>query len=635
MNLFDLSAVLRLDTSSYTQGIEDARRQGEQWVKSTNTKVGGALNKAQQGFTVFKGVLSNLVSGGINFVAGAIRDNLGGAISRVDTLNNYTKVMENLGVSATKSKKQLDALTEGIQDLPTTLPDIATLQQQFFALNGDLEKSTKLSIALNDAVLAGGQGQEVANRALDNWYGIMAEGAPDRRDWDALVQAMPAQLKQISEEMLGAGHSSEDLFEAWKDGVVTADDVTDALIKLDTEGGKNITAFSEQSRAATAGIETGIANIKTQIKNGIASIIGEFGGENGEKFKVLFDSIKESVKGGFAELLEFVQTAKEIGIGKALEKEIQKARKVFSKFAESVDVPKAIRTLVDIIVKESPAVLEALGGLFNDLAEWFAENGAEAIIELGKGFIKALPDLLSYIGQVINAMLKVIIGIPVILLARGAEAGGAFVIGILKKVNEATKAGAKIVKGVINGLKNLVKDMRSKAAEGISAFISKITGAVGKVKSAGSKLIKGAIDAVKNGVKGIASAGADLVAGIWNGISNKAKWLKDRISSWVGDVKSFLKKLFGISSPSKWARDEIGKMISAGLALGIENNAGMVKDAMNDTMSDINISSTSHAGNGRFINMSINSPITVNGAEDPTQWATSFVDALEMKARAI
>ena len=40
------------------------------------------------------------------------------------------------------------------------------IEKQFLAFSGDLEKSTKLTLVLNDATLAGGQGQEVANSAL-------------------------------------------------------------------------------------------------------------------------------------------------------------------------------------------------------------------------------------------------------------------------------------------------------------------------------------------------------------------------------------------------------------------------------------------------------------------------------------
>ena len=68
----------------------------------------------------------------------------------------------------------------------------------------------------------------------------------------------------------------------------------------------------------------------------------------------------------------------------------------------------------------------------------------------------------------------------------------------------------------------------------------------------------------------VVSIGSDIVSGIWNGISGSLGWIKRQITGWVGDVKTFLKNLFGIASPSKWARDVIGKMIPPGISIGFE-----------------------------------------------------------------
>ena len=103
---------------------------------------------------------------------------------------------------------------------------------------------------------------------------------------------------------------------------------------------------------------------------------------------------------------------------------------------------------------------------------------------------------------------------------------------------------------------------------------------------------------------------------------------------------SFLKRLFKIGSPSKWARDEIGKMIDAGLALGIEQNKDMVDDAMKDVVPEVDRKnrSTNVPGAGKNLKMIypvFNTELTVNGADDPEKWGVSFADALEMKVRAI
>lgn len=76
------------------------------------------------------------------------------------------------------------------------------------------------------------------------------------------------------------------------------------------------------------------------------------------------------------------------------------------------------------------------------------------------------------------------------------------------------------------------------------------------------------------------SIGDNLVTGIWNGINGNLSWIKGKIEGWVGNVKSFLKRLFDINSPSGWARDEIGEMLPPGMAIGFDNAMPEVEKQM-------------------------------------------------------
>ena len=77
------------------------------------------------------------------------------------------------------------------------------------------------------------------------------------------------------------------------------------------------------------------------------------------------------------------------------------------------------------------------------------------------------------------------------------------------------------------------------------------------------------------------NAGLDFVYGIWNGISAAGGWLWSQVSGFaqrniVDPVKDFLH----IGSPSKLAADEIGHWIPAGIAMGVDDNAHVVDEAM-------------------------------------------------------
>lgn len=78
----------------------------------------------------------------------------------------------------------------------------------------------------------------------------------------------------------------------------------------------------------------------------------------------------------------------------------------------------------------------------------------------------------------------------------------------------------------------------------------------------------------------------DVVNGIIDGIASMGEAFIQAIVSLCSSGLEAVKKFFGISSPSKVMANEVGKYIPEGIALGIEQNAGVVTDAMEDLKAD-------------------------------------------------
>lgn len=253
------------------------------------------IDNMNSGFTTLKATIANLISQGITKLGQAITENIGGAISRVDTIAAFNRTMQMLGYSSEDVSVAIDQLKDGILGLPTTLPTILTSQQQFSALLGNLDQATQLTLALNNATLAGGQGQEIANSALTQWYQMIANGTPDMQSWRIINSAMPAQLNMIAEACLGAGAKAKDLFSQWQGGVVTTDDVINALISLNNEGSGSLSSFSEQALGSSSGIKTSMTNTKTAIVTALAEVITAINGDEG-RISGFFDNIKQIIK---------------------------------------------------------------------------------------------------------------------------------------------------------------------------------------------------------------------------------------------------------------------------------------------------------------------------------------------------
>jgi len=77
----------------------------------------------------------------------------------------------------------------------------------------------------------------------------------------------------------------------------------------------------------------------------------------------------------------------------------------------------------------------------------------------------------------------------------------------------------------------------------------------------------------------MAEAGLNLIKGLWQGISDAAGWLKEKISGWVDDVISAIKSFFGINSPSKVTAED-GKYLAMGLGKGITDNVKYATNAV-------------------------------------------------------
>ena len=166
------------------------------------------------------------------------------------------------------------------------------------------------------------------------------------------------------------------------------------------------------------------------------------------------------------------------------------------------------------------------------------------------------------------------------------------IVGAVTKVatwgtNMLTKA-KEVMNNMVTGIVNVVKEIPTK-------IYNNISGAVSKVATWGTEVKNKAVEGMKNVISGIKDTfsnigetfkgfGKNMVEGIWNGINGATRWIKDKISGWVGNVTDFLKDLFGIASPSKLMRDEIGVYLAQGIGVGFADEIGSVNKMIEDSI---------------------------------------------------
>lgn len=210
------------------------------------------------------------------------------------------------------------------------------------------------------------------------------------------------------------------------------------------------------------------------------------------------------------------------------------------------------------------------------------KNAFNAVVS----FFTGIPAKLASAGETIkNAAVKVgkfiLLGIagPIPLIYEAIKKVGPYIIKGLSSIKSSVlNAAKKIGNTVIDGFKSVIPGAKTIGRKIGSVFSSGVSGAKSLASRAGAAIKNAAINALK-GISSVTSIGANIVRGLWSGISNKTSWLKSQIRGFVGNVKNFLKRMFGVHSPSTFTT-WIGEMLDEGLAGGIIGKTKLVTNAL-------------------------------------------------------
>ena len=522
-----------LNTKKFESGLDK--------IKDTTQKAGSTVKNIVKGLGI-----SKIISVAIN----EINNSIDGAISRFDTLNNFPKVMSNLGVGTEEADKSLKKLGDKLAGLPTTLDEAALSVQRLTSKNDDIEKSTDLFLALNNAILAGGAGAEIQSSALEQMSQAYSKGKMDMMEWRTIQTAMPAQLKQVAKAMGVTTDELGAMLREADDGGETMERFMETIVALNEEGIDGFQSFEKQARNSTGGIKTAITVAKTQVVKGVADIIGAF--------NTSFEKTK------FGSLSNFISE-----IGKSSKIGLDEVAKVISGEISLYDFGKEITDFITRMVNS-----------FTENFPRVADTGLKLVLELVNGLLNE-----QSITNLINASVNLITTI---------------LDTFVNHLEDIYNSGLDIVLNLVNGLSDGLPNLIDKMDEILNKLLNKMDDDefIDKVVQKGGEiliaLVLGMLRAIPrlilslNEIKArinyeisklpskFFQIGTDMVIGIAKGFKERgAKAIVD-IANWADSVIAKVKKKLKIASPSKRFRDEIGKQMSAGIGVGFEDELSNV-----------------------------------------------------------
>lgn len=489
-------AVIKLtfDGKDVKASLNKVESQVEKTGSSTGSKWGSAWAVAA----------GNLIAKGVSKVASMVTSTMGSAISRLDTLNNFPKVMTALGYSAEEADSSVKLISDSLDGLPTSLDaavgDIQKLAATMGNLNTGMVNATSVGLSLNDMFLAGGKGTEAASAAMEQYNQMLAQGRVDMQSWRTMVNAAPGQMDQLSKSLLGANANQQDLYAAMQKGLVTFDDFNKAIVKLDKEGGDGFSSFYDQAVAATGGVATQLENVGNTMNKIVAA----------------------ALEGNLDDISKYTtQLAQRIGaVAPTL---IRGFTGAFSALMQA---------LPGIITQLMPAIMDGINnlleGVFNALP-LFAQLLVDNIPVIMDGLMQLLQALVDAAPVVIPQLITAITN-GIILLAQTITQPQ-FLSLILQAAvvlfMELVKALPQILTALVSALPSIIENIVSFLTDpGNLAMI--IDGAV--------QLFMGIVMAVPQILGALLGAFGTLVGDLWNWITSTFGQFAADFGNFIGDI---------------------------------------------------------------------------------------------------
>ena len=484
--------------------------------------VGKAIEKAfgdvsqnagsKGGVNAGKGFASGLLAkGGIIGAAAAvttkamsvISGSIGNAVSRADQMNNFPKVMKNLGYSSQDAAASIKKISNALDGLPTTSSAMTGMVQQLAPLTSNLDEATNIALAFNNAMLAGGASTMEQENALTQYTQMLSAGKVDMQAWRSIQAAMPGQLNQVAEAMLGAGKNSNDLYEAMKNGSISFDDFNKKVMELNQNGFGKYASFAQQAKDATQGIGTAMENVQNRVAKAVQKVIEAVGVENiagaingfSSQFGKIGDAaagMVTGVKGWFGKAAQAAQPL--VSIWQSDFGQLGVYLKGLASNAQAFG-----GSLLDVVTNGGGLqnFLTGLNNIISPLVNWWITLTRNVSIFIGtlsdsggvQAFLASLSELWKGLTQLGQGLADAVTG----FLAVGQNGGVAASIGQL--VGDAFNAAAPLAKSLGSALQS-VGDWASEHGDAIRTVIAGIAGGFAAFKT--PSLISAAVTALKS-----------------------------------------------------------------------------------------------------------------------------------------
>ena len=504
------------------------------------------------------------------------KESIKSAKTEAATYQNLADKLYDLADKTNKTASDKAQMNTIVDQLNGAMPELGlSIDETTGALNREKSAVDAVIDSMKQQALANAY-QEQANKAASD----LAEAQIQLSEAEEVLYDLRSQaVKKINEHNAAVQDGTESVQEMASSYAAAGEPVDKYALQLNALNGQ----IKEQEEVV-AGLQ-GTTSEADERYNKIA--------EKAYEYKTAVEESNQGVADSATEMSDEVKQAYE-DMKTSIQNSLEGATDAFKKFSGGEEIDKG-------------KIIENLESQAKGVEEW-GQNLKTLAGRAGEGMTKELYDYLVKLGPQSANLVKSFTQMTSDELQDAAtafsQAGGELSEGITSELASASanweNAGQEIAQKAGEAGEKSGKEHTEKAKSGIESGQKEVTEAAkkggeeagkvsqkatadgiqqnsGQVSQAASSSIRKAEDAALGYYNGFYNVGANLMRGTVAGMTANSPAVEEAARAAVRNAVTGAKKEGNIKSPSRVMRDEVGEMLAAGMAVGIDEGSGDVE----------------------------------------------------------
>lgn len=546
--------LMRLEAAA--SGTDDAVAD----VGDAAEEAGEKAEKASGGWTVLKGVMSDLASSAIKAAVSTVVD---GAKKMVSAGLEYNQAMEGyvtnfttmLGGNAEAANGMVGSLQKLASATPLAMSDLAGGAQTLLAFGVASDDVSGTLQRLGDISLGNADKMQSLARA----YGkATAQGKLTGETVQMMIDAGWNPLIDICDQ---TGESMEDVQKRMAAGSISAEELTQAVNHATDAGGKFAGGMEAASKT--------VAGLTSTLQDNVNAMLGEL-------MQPVSDAMLSTLLPTAIDAVDQLTTAFE-----------DEGIDGFSRVAGNL-IASLSAQLVSYAPQAIPAALAFIGALVTGLLLTTPDLTGTAIELVGALLLGIADQLPGIITAAMSALLGIVGKITspesiTLLIQAAMQLMLALARGLIAAIPQLIDAVPGIITNLVESFYAMLPEIIGVGIEIVIALASGLVSNAGHITAAVPRLVETIVRGFLAAVKSYWDIGKSIVDGIRQGITEQWQRLKSDVSNLFTGLVSWIKNLLGIHSPSRVFAD-IGQNMAAGIGDGWASTIGDINRQIGESL---------------------------------------------------